>query len=338
MVIRPAVLCPIDFSDASRGALRYAAAIAEHFYAELIVLAVNDPLLANAADVRFGPRWLQGRTEQELEEFVRKAFPGRTPQIPELQSLVVTGSPASEILDTARQRHADLVVMSTHGASGVRKAMFGSTTERVLRDTNIPVIVTPSHDPGPESLDDWKYSVKTLLVPVDLSHYSERQVHIARGLAEALGATVMVAHVIEPTATQPSTDDIAEEADATKRIQASRRLEALARTLPRQLEPVIAVAMGDPATEIARLAQEHSVDAIVMALHSSIGSGPRMGTVTYRLLCETPVLVIAWPPSRLEHRLRFARAPEATAGIMARARELTVASPDRVAVRRHTNP
>jgi nucleotide-binding universal stress UspA family protein len=315
MVMRPAVLCPTDLSDASRGALRYAAAIAEHFYADLIVLAVNDPLLAAAANARFGPRWLQGRSEQELEDFVRKAFPGRTPQIPALRPVVVTGTPAAEILDTARKQHPDLIVMSTRGASGVRKAMFGSTTERVLRDTSTPVIVTPPHDPGPESLDDWRHSVKKLLVPVDFSHYSERQLHIARGLAEALGATLMLAHVIEPTASRPSLDGVAEEAAEAKRRDASARLDGLARTLPPQLQPEIALTSGDPAREIARMARDHAVDGIVMALHSSIGHGPRMGTVTYRLLCETPVLVIAWPPSRLEHRLRFTRAPEMLAVI-----------------------
>jgi nucleotide-binding universal stress UspA family protein len=313
MVMRPAVLCPTDFSDASRGALRYAAAIAEHFYADLIVVAVNDPLLAAAANTRFGPRWLQGRSEHELEDFIRKAFPGRTPQIPALKPVVVTGTPAAEILDTARKQHADLIVMSTRGASGVRKAMFGSTTERVLRDTTTPVIVTPPHDPGPESLDDWRHSVKRLLVPVDLSHYSERQVHIARGLAEALGATLMLTHVIEPAAARPFMDEVAEEAAAARRRRASLRLEALAATLPAQVRPTIAIASGDPASEIARLARDHAVDGIVMALHSSVGGGPRMGTVTYRLLCETPVLVIAWPPSRLEHRLRFTRAPEVRA-------------------------
>jgi hypothetical protein len=52
MPIRPSVLCPIDFSDPSRGALRYGAAIAEHFYAGFTVLAVTDRFLAHAANAR----------------------------------------------------------------------------------------------------------------------------------------------------------------------------------------------------------------------------------------------------------------------------------------------
>src|SRR5262245_33398035 len=120
VVIRPSVLCPVDFSDASRGALRYAAAIAEHFYADLVVLAVNDRLLVNAAAARFSEKWLEHRTERELEDFVKKAFPGRTPQMPACKTVVATGTVATEILRMAAEHHADLVVMSTHGASGVR--------------------------------------------------------------------------------------------------------------------------------------------------------------------------------------------------------------------------
>ena len=54
---RPSILCPIDFSEASAGALRYAAAIADHFAARLIVLSVEDPLLTDAADLGTGVLW-----------------------------------------------------------------------------------------------------------------------------------------------------------------------------------------------------------------------------------------------------------------------------------------
>jgi hypothetical protein len=51
---RPTILCPVDFSDASRGALRYASAIAEHFGSRLVILAVEDPLLTEAVDLGTG--------------------------------------------------------------------------------------------------------------------------------------------------------------------------------------------------------------------------------------------------------------------------------------------
>src|SRR5205823_10695136 len=63
MALRPSVLCPIDFSDNARGALRYAATIAAHFQAPLTLLAVNDPLLEEAAALSAGPTQLTEDTQ-----------------------------------------------------------------------------------------------------------------------------------------------------------------------------------------------------------------------------------------------------------------------------------
>ena len=74
---RPAVLCPIDFSNPSRSALRYASAVAEHFQARLIVVTVNDPLLAEVAALRLGPSWMPGDSERELRRFFAETFEHR---------------------------------------------------------------------------------------------------------------------------------------------------------------------------------------------------------------------------------------------------------------------
>lgn len=295
MVIRPSVLCATDFSAASRGALRYAAAIAEHFYARLTVVTVNDEFLTDAADAALGETWFEMKTQQALEQLVDDAFPGRTPQFAELQLVIKVGRPAPEILRVAHETSADAIVMSTHGASGISKLMFGSTTERVLRETDLPVIVTPAIDPGPETLEDWRASVKSVVAPVDLSEYSPRQLTIARGLAEALGTQIVVTHIVKPSAGAVG-GRIAEDADDKRRANAYQRLEELVADVPPRLNPVIAIGTGDPAAEIARIAKEHVAGAIVMALHTSPDTGRRMGTVTYRLLCQAPTLVIACPP------------------------------------------
>src|SRR5262245_6620300 len=129
MSTRPSVLCPIDFSNASRGALRYAAALAEHFYATLHVLTVDDPFLVQAATVSFGAATLERLTHDALKSFIAAAFPRRMPQVAAVTQLVRAGEPAAQILRTAAAVGADVIVMSTHGTSGARKLLFGSTTE-----------------------------------------------------------------------------------------------------------------------------------------------------------------------------------------------------------------
>ena len=75
---RPSILCPIDFSEASAGALRYAAAIAEHVAARLIVLSV-DPLLTDAADLSAGVLWTPEECTHEIKQFAVKTFGSEPP-------------------------------------------------------------------------------------------------------------------------------------------------------------------------------------------------------------------------------------------------------------------
>ena len=85
MSVRPSILCPVDFSDASAGALRYAAAVATHFGARLIVLTVEDPVLTEALDLGTGIMWTPDHSKQELAQFAAKTFgAGRAQSAPAL--------------------------------------------------------------------------------------------------------------------------------------------------------------------------------------------------------------------------------------------------------------
>lgn len=144
MTSRPTILCPVDFSDASRGALRYAGAIADHFGASVVALTVEDPLFTEAVALDTGHRADPEATRRELSRFVARALDGTRLEAAGVTCDVGFGKPAAVILHTARVRHCELIVMSTHGLTGMRKMFFGSTTERVLRETAVPVLTTPS--------------------------------------------------------------------------------------------------------------------------------------------------------------------------------------------------
>jgi nucleotide-binding universal stress UspA family protein len=285
MFARPLVLCPTDFSEPSRGALRYAGAIAEHFYADLLVLVVNDPFLTDAAGAAMDNQFLQQQTRAALSAFIADTFAAGRPQVPALRQHLVTGQPAEEILRCAEEFKADVIVMSTHGATGLRKWMFGSVTERVLRHTYLPVLVTPGGDAGPANLEAWRATVKRVLVPVDFSDWTPQQVAIARGLAEALGSELLFAHVVTPDG-------------SADRVDVHQRLDGLIRSVPAHLRPAMTISSGDPATEIARIARDGEANLIVMGLHSSPSRQQHMGRITYALLRHTPALVLAWPPTR----------------------------------------
>jgi nucleotide-binding universal stress UspA family protein len=293
----PTVLCPIDFSEPSRAALVFAAAIADHFAARLLVLAVDDPLLAEAAASAGLVRSLAEETEEELQRLCRAVLGQPVPGPKRLELRVRTGKPAVEILRHARETAADLIVMSSRGHTGVRKMFFGSTTERVLRDTFVPVVVTPPNLPAGQSLSDIARQVSRVLAPVDLTAASPRQVAIAAAVAQALSAPLLIAHVLESVAIPVRVRLALAGADATRRARAEERMQEIVASVAAHVKTETLVLSGDPADEIVKLTDARDANLIVMGLHSSELLGPRMGSVTYRVLALTRTLVLAVPPT-----------------------------------------
>ena len=124
-------------------ALQRAAAWARHFSARLIVVTVVEPLLVNAAAAAYDTDLVRSEVLPELRDFVdRASLAGRT-AIPPFEAMVLVGEPAAEIVALARREHAQLIVIATHGLSGYRRLLLGSTTEKVLRQTAVPVLLTP---------------------------------------------------------------------------------------------------------------------------------------------------------------------------------------------------
>jgi len=296
MAHRPSVLCPIDFSNPSRAALRYATAIAEHLRTQLTLLTVNDTLLAEAAELRAGPEWLPDDSERELRRFFEQTFEHRTLFPIDVDVVVTTGRPAQEILRVARERHCELIVMSTHGLTGMRKLFFGATTERVLRETTIPVLVTPAVEPGPLYLEDVRRLVGRVMAPVDLTTASKHQAQIACALASAVDAPLLLAHVVEPLHFPSPPGRRRPGVDGERRARSEQALQELIAAIPTQVKVEWLTAFGDPAEEIAKIARERRVGLIVIGLHASPLAGPRMGSVTYRVLCLSQTPVLALPP------------------------------------------
>jgi nucleotide-binding universal stress UspA family protein len=311
MTVPPSILCPIDFSDASAGALRYAAALAAHFSARLIVLTVEDPLLTEAVDLGTGVVWKPDDAKRELAQFTANIFGSHSPSPDALEYDVAVGQPAPEILRISRERSCDLIVISTHGLTGVRKLFFGSTTERVLRETSRPVLVTPPHDPGPIKIEDAKRLIRRVLVPVDLSAGSLHQVHAARAVSAALDLPLILVSVVEPLKTRLAARLNLAGVEADRRAVAEDGLNDLLATLPPNLHGEALVAYGDPAEEVAKVARDRQAGLTIMGLQSSPLLGPRMGSVTYRVLCLTSALVLAVPPIEARWKLAGALTDEA---------------------------
>jgi nucleotide-binding universal stress UspA family protein len=294
------LLCPIDFSEASRSALSYAVAIADHFGARATVLAVDDPLLADAAAAAAITPSLAEQTRCELQRFCGEVLAHRRAGPGTIDYRVTTGKPALEILRVARELDTDLIVISSHGRSGLRKMFIGSTTARVLREAPIPVLITSGEAPPATSLAEVGRHVNRVLAPIDLTPVSRYQVGVAHGIAEALSVPLIVAHVVEPVFVPSRVRDALRSAEDARRTHAHEQLSTLVGAIDPKAE--VMVLTGEASEEIAALASARAANLIVMGLHSSGSGGPRMGSVTYRVLCLSHVPVLAIPPQEIANR------------------------------------
>lgn len=310
MILKLSVLCPVDFSETSRRALRYAGGIAEYIGARLTILAVNDAGPDHAASLA-EPLEIEKQIAQQIERFARETFVAQPGAMRDAEIEVATGHAAEQILRVARDRACDLIVMSSHGRTGFRKLFFGATTERVLRETHVPVLVTPRANAGALQLEDARRIVRRVLAPLDLTAATPHQVSVAGCVAEALGVPIMLLHVLEPVRSlvvaQPHGPDV----EIERRYRAERALQDAIDRMPPSVKPEAVIAYGEPAEEIAKVATDRDAGLIVMGLHSSPLPGPRMGSVTYQMLCLLDRLVLALPPvpapaARLTERLTAA--------------------------------
>lgn len=152
------ILVPVDFSDTSQKALEYAVAFAVQFRAKLILLHVIQPL---AFPVEFGyvPAELAdfGETatkaaSKKLQALCRE-YPQQLGGEQAVERVVRRGTPWHEIATTAKECAADLIIIATHGHTGLKHVLLGSTTERVVRHAPCPVLVVREreHDFVPPS-------------------------------------------------------------------------------------------------------------------------------------------------------------------------------------------
>lgn len=137
------ILVPLDFSDNSRKALRYAIALARQFGARITLLHVVEPLIY-PADSGFVPveahAWegnLLKETKARLDALVREEMPSDLA----VETAVVTGNAFMEVAEVAREKKVDLLVITTHGYTGLKHLVLGSTAERVVRYAPCPVMV-----------------------------------------------------------------------------------------------------------------------------------------------------------------------------------------------------
>jgi nucleotide-binding universal stress UspA family protein len=140
------ILVPIDFSEHSKNALKYAIPFAEKFKASIDLIYVVEPTIY-PADFSFGQigfpnveEELRTRGSNELENLITKEIAGKV----DSRKIVRIGKPFYEINQYALEENMSLIIIATHGHTGMEHILFGSTAEKVVRKAPCPVLVVRS--------------------------------------------------------------------------------------------------------------------------------------------------------------------------------------------------
>lgn len=292
------ILCPIDFSENSRHALRYAALLASRSRGRLIVLYVEDPLLMNAAvNANYDAKVLLASFEDDLARIVRRTIAPYDINDRLLTLRVAVGRPHAEIQSIVKKLACDLVVMGSHGRTGPGRLMFGSTTHRVLRKVDVPVLAIPpaTHRP-PAPPKNWPGA--WVLAPVDTGVKDTQDALNAALVADAFGSRLLLLHVVEPAdATLWQRLDLPRtNRSAALKARAHARLDALRARTEAAAPTVCRVVAGRPADQIAAAAADRKIGLVIMTRRRGQGLfGPRQGTISYQIICKASTPVLALP-------------------------------------------
>lgn len=275
------ILCPTDFSELATAALGYGRDVAACFGARLLVIYA-DPFLPppyftveQLDDVTRALERSRDAARAHLTRYVQDHV-GETVR---WEARVVEDHAVPAIVTTAEREPVDLIVMGTHGRSGIGRFMLGSVTERVLRETNRPVL-TVRWRPGTEQRAI--LPPRRVLCPVNFTEVARAALHHAAAVAQCFGAELFVLHILESS----GPGDAEEEVHRTlcqwipPEVRARCQLQELVRR-------------GDAAEQIIAAAESLGSDLIVLgAQHRRFFDTTVIGTTTVRVTRHAPIPVL----------------------------------------------
>jgi nucleotide-binding universal stress UspA family protein len=288
------VIVPLDFSELSLEALRYATVIGKKFGAAIHLVHVSDEeeaaleISSNSHSMRQTAISVESLSDELLGH--GKQVGGFWPE----ECHVRKGQPYQEICTLADEIDASLIVLGTRGHTGLKRILLGSTAERVARFAACPVLVVR---PSPS----WKrkrFVLQKILAPIDFSRCSMVGAMYAALFAKTFGAKLSLLHVLAgemPLASGKASRNSFNKNGAIDLENARLDMEAFTQLdFLRDVKPETDICAGDAADEICRIAGDSVTDLVVISTHGRTGlNRVLLGSVAEHVLrhAECPVLV-----------------------------------------------
>jgi len=274
------ILFATDFSEASIHALPYVAGIARKLGSSVYLCHIVEPnrLVFSAPEV--APSLYEGMHDQAIAQLAALAHSPEFERI-DTKTVVSEGAIGDALPNVAVEKEIDLIVMGTHGRTGMRRFLLGSAVEAVCRVATCPVLtVGPSLAPRPA------ITFRRILFPTDLSDDSSRILPYLRRLAEEYQSEITVLHVMPE--------------ELVKNPDAARLAEPIRYTLNETFKPELSglkteflIGFGETVETVLRTARAKKADLIAMGIHNAFLPGLQLRSSTaYRIMAgaNCPVL------------------------------------------------
>jgi nucleotide-binding universal stress UspA family protein len=298
MITIKRILCPIDFSEFSDHALKYAMQMAAWYDASVHVLHVIPPMPPSSVSTSEASRQLTANN------LARAVDCWARPDVVIQQEVMESAEPARCIMEHAEALDADLIITGSHGRTGVSRALLGSVVEALLHSSRTPVLIIPRHLTT-ERLEH-PASFNRVICGVDFGAASLSALAYALSIAEESDANLTVLNVIEmpPELLHPPTGPDYD-VDVVRAEEEAARLTKLRALVPEDARDYCtvqtAVMEGGASRQLLRAAEQTNADLIVLGVHGRkaldlaiFGSNSR--DLVTRAQC--PVLVVPSGPRR----------------------------------------
>jgi nucleotide-binding universal stress UspA family protein len=280
------IMVATDFSPTSERAVDYAVSLGRRFGSRVYVTHiigyaghdVMEPNLALPSAEEF--RRQAEKNAKELEDS------GRLFGVP-YEFMIEEGTLWPALQDLIERKSIDLLVLGTHGISGVMKVLTGSSAEAVFRQARIPVLTV---GPGAKPEPLFEAEFKTILCATDFGPAAEREAAYAFALAQEHRARLVLLHVSSPKEGLTERDVVYERESIVHTLK-----ELLPTGYELTCQEQFHLAYGEPVAEILKVAQEISADLMVIGAKKRENlAGHIPHTKAYRIVCgaKCPVLTV----------------------------------------------
>lgn len=281
------ILVPLDGSENAEIVFPYTAELASRFTSEVILVTVSESAAPDSGHL-YRTYLRQATRKLRLQ---LNAWGGR--ETVAVQSAVLSGKPANEILRSAKEKNVGLILLASHGSSAEGPWLLGNIAAKVLRAADRPVMLVRKR--VRETALERKELLHRILVPLDGSKTGEAALHYAATLAKKTAAEIVLAEVFEPVSTVGAigVSYNVHEHESVRRALMSY-LNSVAEPFKDDgLNVSSVVLFGNAASQIMKYAEENGFDLIAISSHGRSGIGRWVfGNVTDKILHTGNVTVL----------------------------------------------